>query len=148
MTMIELMVVVAIIGIISMFAFPSYQNSQRKARISEGIAKLVEVQSQIEKYRLNKRVPYKDIKFEEVVTVNTAKRLVVEYSSQKIYEISFAPATKKSSEKGKEDDDIYDSSVKYNLTATATGNWIKSGHPCSKLKMNGFGILSPTDCPK
>lgn len=48
-TLIELMIVVAIIAIIATFAYPSYQESVRKGYRSEGKAKLLEVSQQLER---------------------------------------------------------------------------------------------------
>jgi type IV pilus assembly protein PilE len=51
LTLIELMVVVVIIGILAAVAYPSYQNSVRKARRADGAAALTTVQLAQEKLR-------------------------------------------------------------------------------------------------
>ena len=130
-TLIELMIVVAIIAIIAMFAIPSYQNAQRKARINEGIAQLTAMQSQIEKYRLNKRATYKAI--EDAITTDGYTKTLgmdnkVTYSNQHIYTIAYKAATK--------------ATDKYTLTATLNGTWIKSNDECAKLSFDGQGNLA------
>lgn len=133
-TLIELMIVVAIIGIIAMFALPSYQNAQRKARIAEGVAQLTAAQSQIEKYRLTARKPYSDI------TLALAKvDATIKYSSKDIYTIGYAPAT---SEADKQN------GIKYRLTATATGSWIDAYDDCASLSMISSGKVTPDTCQK
>lgn len=49
-TLIELMIVVAIIGIISAIAYPSYQNSVQRTGRADGMAKLLEVMQAQERY--------------------------------------------------------------------------------------------------
>ena len=51
MTLIELMIVIVIIGILAAVAYPSYQNSVRKARRADGAAALTNVQLAQEKLR-------------------------------------------------------------------------------------------------
>jgi type IV pilus assembly protein PilE len=50
-TMIELMVVIAIMAILTMIAYPSYQESIRKSRRSDGIAAALTLQAAQEKFR-------------------------------------------------------------------------------------------------
>ncbi len=52
-TLIELMIVVAILGIIAAIAYPSYVESVRKARRADAISALLQVQMDQEKYRAN-----------------------------------------------------------------------------------------------
>jgi len=52
-TLIELMIVVAIIAILAAIAYPSYQDSVRKSRRSDAIATLTDLQLQQEKWRAN-----------------------------------------------------------------------------------------------
>ncbi len=49
-TLIELMIVVAIIGILGAIALPSYQDSVRKTRRAEAQADLMELASTVERY--------------------------------------------------------------------------------------------------
>jgi type IV pilus assembly protein PilE len=52
MTLIELMIAVAIIGIIASIAIPSYQTQILAARRGDGITQLLQLQMQQESYRL------------------------------------------------------------------------------------------------
>lgn len=49
-TLIELMIVIAIVGIISAIAYPSYQDSVRKARRGDAEAGLVEAANNMERF--------------------------------------------------------------------------------------------------
>ena len=50
MTLIELMIVIAILGIIVAFGYPSYQEQVRKARRAEGMASLLELADRMERH--------------------------------------------------------------------------------------------------
>jgi type IV pilus assembly protein PilE len=52
-TLIELMITVAIIGILAAIAYPSYQQYVLQSRRAEGIAGLLDLQQRIEKWRVN-----------------------------------------------------------------------------------------------
>ncbi|SDK29157.1 type IV pilin protein [Microbulbifer yueqingensis] len=54
-TLIEMLVAVAILAILSAIAIPSYQESVRKSRRSDGIAALLKLQLAQEKFRANCR---------------------------------------------------------------------------------------------
>jgi type IV pilus assembly protein PilE len=49
-TLIELMIVIAIVGIISAIAYPSYQDSVRKARRGDAEASLVQAANDMERF--------------------------------------------------------------------------------------------------
>lgn len=57
-TLIELMIVVAIVGILAAVALPAYQDYTVRARISEGLARLAEAKTSVaEFFAANNRVP-------------------------------------------------------------------------------------------
>ena len=57
-TLIELMIVIAIVGILSAVALPAYQNYTLRAKMAEPIAKLAEVKTSIaEYYAINNQLP-------------------------------------------------------------------------------------------
>ncbi|WP_018121726.1 type IV pilin protein [Wohlfahrtiimonas chitiniclastica] len=126
-TLIELMIVVAIIGIIAMFAVPSYQNAQRKTKIAEGIAALTAAQSQIEKTRLEKRKTYNEITLADANIANTVK-----HGSTTIYQLAYN----------------HDAGKQYTLTATAQGNWLKATDPCKTIELKSSGEITPSECQK
>lgn len=54
LTLIELMIVVAVVGILAALALPSFLDSMRKGRRSEAVAALTHVQQAQERWRANK----------------------------------------------------------------------------------------------
>ncbi len=69
-TLIELMIVIAIIGILAAIAYPAYTDSVRKGRRSEGLVALQGLQLAQEKYRAN-NPDYADTLLEANVTSPT-----------------------------------------------------------------------------
>jgi type IV pilus assembly protein PilE len=51
-TLVELVIVVAIIGLLAAIAYPNYQNSVRKAKRSEVQAEMSEIASKLQRYKL------------------------------------------------------------------------------------------------
>lgn len=53
-TLVELMIVIAIIGILATIAYPSYQNSVMKTHRAEGTTALIDLQSRMERYFMDR----------------------------------------------------------------------------------------------
>lgn len=70
-TMIELMIVVAIMAIITLVAYPSYQQSMRRTRRADGIAAALALQVAQEKFRANCTVYASDFGAANVCTPTT-----------------------------------------------------------------------------
>lgn len=56
-TLIELMIVVAIVGIIAAFAYPAYQAQAEKTRRAEGTSALTRIMDMQERYYINANFP-------------------------------------------------------------------------------------------
>ncbi len=118
-TLIELMIVVAIIGILAAIAIPSYQKNVQKARRGDAIASLVTMQSQQEKWRANND------------TYGTATQIGAPTSDHYTYTVSNIAA------------------ASYTLTATAKAGQVadkQSGTTCSPLTLNQSNAKSPAAC--
>ncbi|GAA5098899.1 prepilin-type N-terminal cleavage/methylation domain-containing protein [Wohlfahrtiimonas larvae] len=134
-TLIELMITVAIIAIIAMFALPSYQNAQRKARIADAVAQMTELQSQIEKARLVGRVPYNKIELHATKSGSEGEgdgRKVyvrhngeIRYNNQLIYKVVYTP-----------------NNNRYTLNAVVEGTWIPTDNQCAQLTLDAQGNLA------
>ncbi len=118
----ELMIVVAIVGILAAIAIPSYQSYVRKARRSDAIASLVAMQSQQEKWRASNDS-----------YTGTLSNIGAPTSTYYVYTISNVGVSS------------------YTLTATATtatgqSNDRQSGTTCSPLTLTQSNVKSPAVC--
>lgn len=86
-TLIELMMVVAVIGIIVAIALPSYQNSTLKARRSDGQTKLLEVQANMERYIFDNTSYPANLSDMSAYSANT------DLSDQEYYEVTIKSAS-------------------------------------------------------
>lgn len=75
-TLIEMMVVVAIIGILAAVALPSYQESVRKSRRSDAVVMIAKIQQAEEKWRAN-NASYTKILGPEGLNISTSAETVV-----------------------------------------------------------------------
>jgi type IV pilus assembly protein PilE len=75
-TLIEMMVVVAIIGILAAVALPSYQESVRKSRRSDAVVMIAKIQQAEEKWRAN-NASYTKVLGPEGLNISTSAETVV-----------------------------------------------------------------------
>jgi len=124
-TLIELVVVVAIVGILAAIAVPSYQTSVRKSRRADAEAALMNMQIRQEKWRANN------------TTYNaTASAVGAPGSGEKIstyYSFTVPAAT----------------ATTFTVQAAALGSQAsdsQNGTSCATLSINQSGTRSPTAC--
>jgi len=119
-TLIELMIVVAIVGILAMIAYPSYLDSIRKSRRADAVAALGAGQLAQEKYRANN------------TTYGTAAQIGLAANSPDSYYAMTVSGT---------------SATAYTITATGqNGQNLDTG--CTVITVNEASIFSPAVCAK
>ncbi|MDZ7854225.1 MAG: type IV pilin protein [Halomonas sp.] len=106
-TLIELMIAVAIIGILASIAYPSYQNYVKNARVSDGQAKLMDLAGQLERCFTN------EYSYENCVSLPTD-------SEDGYYRITGSTTAST-----------------YTLTATHTGNQVKDACKTMTISQTG-----------
>lgn len=113
-TLVELLIAVAIVGILASVAYPSYQRHVQQARVSDGQAKLMEIASRLERCFTENRS----------YTGCDSVSLPVD-SEGGFYEVtdSISPTT-------------------YTLTATHSGNQVKA--ECKTMTLNQAGRTTPS----
>ena len=79
-TLIELMVTVAILGIIAGIAYPSFTSYAQKGRRSEAISKLLELQMAQERYRVKQAAPIYTDSMKNLVGVDTLTTTYYSYA--------------------------------------------------------------------
>lgn len=121
-TLIELMIVVAIVGILAMIALPAYQDSVRKSRRADALTKMLDIQLSEEKYRAN------NSSYGTLAQLGlTATVINTDY-----YTFAVAAATNT-----------------YTITATPQGTQASDkqyGTACASLTLNQNSDKSPADC--
>lgn len=116
MTLIELMVVVAIIGIIAAAAYPNYVDYVRESRRADAIGQLLSLQMAQEEYRL------KNPSYANIATLGVT--LSSDYYTFSVSNIG---------------------AETYTLTATATGGQANDTG-CTTLNLNQNDEKTPADC--
>ena len=121
-TLIELMITVAIIGIIASIAYPSYQEQVRKTRRANAQSDLDELASVLERYYT-----------ENFTYVGAASELTFDESPKqgnpKYYDLDLIPAP---------------TQLAYTLTATAKGT--QRADNCRDLTVSNTGAGTPANC--
>lgn len=122
-TLIELMIAVAIIGILAAIAYPSYLEFTKKTRRAEGAATVMEAMQVTERH------------FSQTGVYAGAP--IPDRSPQsgtRIYDIVLA------------DGDAADGG--YLITATAVNGGLLEGDDCAVISINALGVRQPNDQPK
>lgn len=116
-TLLELMIVVAIIGILAAVAFPSYQDSVRKSHRADAKMKLMELAQSMERcYTLDN----------SYIGDNCPTTASTDFDTER-YTVRIGPDTDTNS-----------------FTATATPNAVQSTDPCGTMSINQLGVTTPT----
>ncbi|MET1253544.1 type IV pilin protein [Aliikangiella maris] len=114
-TLVELMIVIAIIGVISMFAYPSYTRYVERSKRTEAMGVLTNAVQAIEKYRAN-NYTYKVAG--DDITLIFSNRVPVDVGKDKYYDIA-----------------LVSTANSYTFTATPTGSMAGDGN----LTINNTG---------
>ena len=132
-TLIELMITVAIVGILASIAFPSYQNQVRKSRRSEAVAEISKIQQAQERWRANCPTYSESITAATTGCVNTSGLNITSVTDAR-YTYTLSNVTNNA----------------YLITATAvTGSSQASDTNCTSLTVNvnnGTATNAPVAC--
>lgn len=123
-TLIEILIVVAIVAILAAIALPSYQGVMRKSRRSEAIMTLLKIQLKEERYRAN-HPKYDNL---QKIYCGDQPNCALPFNGNKYYDFKITNTT----------------STQYTITATAKAgtdqiNDKASAADCSTLTLNQHG---------
>lgn len=121
-TLIELMIAVAIVGILAAIAYPSYTEYVRKTRIAEAAATILEVAQIAERY-YSQNGDYVD---DAIIYPEQSPS-----DGNAIYNVVL--------EDGEDEDGGY------LVTASAVGGGVMDGDGCANMSINALGVRLPAD---
>jgi len=125
-TLIEILIVVAIIGVLAAIGIPSYQDSVRKSKRADGKSGLVDAASRLEQYYLDNKSYTKDMNelgYNALTGVDTPdKRYKMSVDANPCGNIAAC----------------------YTVTAIPQGDQINDS--CGTLTLNSSGIKTPSEC--
>jgi type IV pilus assembly protein PilE len=127
-TLIELMIAVAIVGILTSVGYPSYQKHVQKAKRAEAQAALVSFATAMEQWRVENNGKYSGVAAADVF----ATQVPTDGSGTKTYDLAF-------------DGDVTDTG--YKLKATPAGT--QTSDECGTLTLDSTGVKgssSGTNC--
>lgn len=138
-TLLELIIAMAIVGILAAIAVPSYQNYVRKAKRTAAQRVLLDIANRQERYFLDARTYATDLKLlnpvylASPVYIDSDGREVAVTSNRRIYQISSAAPAGGTIATG------------YVLTATAQLAQVKD-KGCTTLTLSHAGAKTPSTC--
>lgn len=122
-TLIELMIAVAVIGILAAIAIPNYQQYVKKSRRTEAQAVMLDIQQKQEKYRVNNASYASTVSALGGTTSNQYYTFSVSGASSTAYEISATA-----------------------VTGGSQANDSQDGTACTPLKIDAASNKTPTPC--
>lgn len=132
-SLIELVIVVAIVGILATIAYPSYRDYVIKSRRSDAMAMLTQAQLAQEKYRAN-NTTYGTLANIGVPATTTDSHYTLSEVKEEITDVSDCSATGSPT------------ATSYAIVAVAKTGQDQDIAACRKLCVDETGTLYPTDC--